>query len=197
MCGQSTCEAGSRKRVGITLATLAIGGALALGAPNRAAAASTDSAGTDTVAARAASSGFSGYPPGTPLRIEIRSVLKGIAREPGPMFKATLLRATADSLWVTRGAGGATIPLSLEGVHVDAYGGRSSLRGALYGAGIGLLAGLGAGLAVAAIGDRENDYGEFASLAYLAFPIAGAAIGVPTGLVIGGVRGADRWVRLR
>ncbi len=133
----------------------------------------------------------------TLLRIRPDPDARGIMAGWTPMFRATLLRSTADSLWVVPLRSGTPVGLALADVRLERYAGRSSLGGAVTGGALGVMLGLGVGLIVAvATNDRHRD-NELAGLAFIYLPVTFAGIGLPIGAFVGAIRGADRWERVR
>ncbi|HEV7993263.1 MAG TPA: hypothetical protein VGP25_15675 [Gemmatimonadaceae bacterium] len=76
---------------------------------------------------------------------------------------------------------------------IERYAGRRHGRGALFGAGYGLLAGtvFGAIVAKAALNDCRGQ--ELCGLTILAVPL-GSAVGLVGGTILGAAIGTDRWV---
>lgn len=133
--------------------------------------------------------------PGTLMRIATRDDPRSIVWTRQPMFRGTLLRATADSLWVSPVGDDRVLDFAREGVAVEIRAGRSHFNGAWTGAALGLLTGFAAGTIGAIVYSTGSD-DDMASLSYLVFPILVSCYTVPIGAVIGGISGVDRWARV-
>ncbi len=125
-------------------------------------------------------------PPGTLLRV------KPAGHQKAATFRATLLRMTADSLWVNREDGGAPVTLALADVRLQRFAGHGHGSGAVFGGGVGLLLGVCAGT-LAAVAENIDPSSDMAGLAFIYYPAFGAAIGLPAGAVVGGLIGRDEW----
>jgi hypothetical protein len=133
--------------------------------------------------------------PGTLMRITPAADSPGIVRTRGPMFRATLLRATADSLWVAPRDEARVLALAKADVRLEVHAGRSHFNGAWSGAALGLFAGLGVGAIVAIVNASQSD-DETGDFGYIAYPVLCGAVAMPAGAVIGGISGVERWERV-
>jgi hypothetical protein len=115
----------------------------------------------------------------------------------GRSLRGSLLRTTADSLWVVPDGADRAWPLPLRDLReVHVLNGRSHVAGALAGTAIGGLVGAGVGLLSAVILVTNDPAGDSTlALAYL--PFVGVMAGAPIGGIIGGAWGLDRWERVR
>jgi len=146
-------------------------------------------------AASARSGAHSALAPGALVRIGTWGDPPGIVWKRSPMFRATLVRATPDSLRVARLGDDRVLDLARADVRFEVHAGRSHLGGAWAGAALGLFVGLGAGAVAALVYGSRSD-SELKEYAYIIYPVGFAAYGVPIGAVVGGVRGVDRWKRV-
>jgi hypothetical protein len=133
--------------------------------------------------------------PGTLVRISTWRDPPGIVWQKSPMFRATLLQATAESLRLAPLGDDRILDLARADVRLEVHAGRSHLGGAWAGAAFGLFVGLGVGTVAALVYGSRID-SELKEYAYIIYPVAFAAYGIPIGTVIGGSSGVDRWRRV-
>jgi hypothetical protein len=105
-------------------------------------------------------------------------VFIALRRDPLRRTELALPTDQVRELWVTRG--------------------RRRARGALYGLGIGFLAGAAAGAAIGYIGPADSECGDFPcgrGWNAAAGAIGGAILGAPVGTLLGAAHGPERWER--
>jgi len=131
--------------------------------------------------------------PGSVVRVRVEGRREGLFPGFPPIYRGLFVRATAESLWIDRGAAREPAAFGMEHVlRFDGRSGRSHVLGAFEGMGIGSMIGAGIGL-VSAMVMTSPSSDELAGLSFFILPVFGFAIGGSAGAVVGAVAGADRW----